>query len=548
MIKNALFAGLILACSTSAMAQYEEPRNVDFEISSPYKVVDATSKHYFHDGEDVYSIKIVKEKAILQHFDTKTMKETNRKELDLPKSYSLEGIYEIGGKHIVFYSQYEKSRKSEQLFARELNLKTAKWKGAQKKLISTRGKVTGTPIRTAASSILFGSLVPMGYTDKFDFYFSADDSKMMVQYRMIPDVKNDAKSYDEIGIHVFNTDLRELYGDVEKMPYTEKKMNIIDYAVDNDGEAYILTTVFNDNTTRTTKKGSKDDPNYHIELFTISPKAKKIKISEPRLQDKFISGVWLYETVDNKMVIAGFYNNTASNGDAEGVFSAKIHKDGSTYDEQTFAIPIEILNQYESKRTRKRNNKKEDDDKAEFQNLVLRKLQFMEDGSIVLIGEQYYMVQHTSTSNGRTSTYYTYHYNDMLITKIDPDGQLAWMRKLPKNQVGTSGRGSMSFTHHYDSGNHYLLFLDNEENKELPFDEAPETYADGKDGHLTTFIVDDTNGEVDKELILDMRDAKGIRLYQFTPAKILKISQNEFVFEAYKKKKEDVLVKIRLGS
>lgn len=542
MIKNALFAGLILAFSTSAMAQYEESRNVDFEISTPYKVVDATSKHYFNDGEDVYSIKVVKKKAILQRFDTKTMKETHRQEIELPKSYSLEGIHGFGDKHFVFYSIYDKDRTSEQLFSRELDLKTGKWKGKEMRLLSTRGKIAGSPMGTIYG---FG----VGSTDKFDFYFSGDRSKMMVQYRMVPDVKNDAKSFDKIGVHVFDTDLKELYGDVEKMPYTEKKMNIIDYTVDNDGEAYILATIYDDNTTRAKKKGSKDQPNYHIELFTITPSAKKIKISKPNLQDKFMSSAWLYETVDNKMVIAGFYNNTSSAGAAEGVFSAKIHKDGTTYDEQTFPIPIEILNQYESKRTRKRNNKKEDDDEAEFQHLVLRKMQFMQDGSIVLIGEQYYMLSHTSTnSNGTTSTYYTYHYNDILITKIDPSGNLAWMRKLPKNQTGRSGRGSMSFTHHYDNGSHYLLFLDNAENKELPFDEAPDTYADGKDGHLTTFIVDDTNGEVDKELILDMRDAKGIRLYQFTPAKILKISQNEFVFEAYKKKKEDVLVKIRLGS
>ena len=75
-------------------------------------------------------------------------------------------------------------------------------------------------------------------------------------------------------------------------------------------------------------------------------------------------------------------------------------------------------------------------------------------------------------------------------------------------------------------------FIDNEENLELPFDEKPRSYSDGRDGHLTAFIVDDSNGEVQKELILDMRDAKGTKLYQFQPSKILKISENEFIFEA----------------
>lgn len=536
-----------IAISQISFAQYNKPKDIDFQISSPFKVVDAKSKNYFYIDGEVFSIKIEKTLAIIQRFDVNSMKEVSRKELNMPKSYSLETIKRINGKTFAFYSIYDKSRNSEQLFCRQIDFKSGKWAGEENKLVSTIGKIAGSSMRTQQVAGGMFSMMSFGVTDKFDFYYSQDTSKIMVQYRMVPDVKNDAKSHDEIGLHVFDTDFREIWGEVQRMPYTEKKMNIIDYTVDNDGNGYILTTVFDDNSTRTTKKGSKDEPNYHIELLTRKPASKKLVVSEPKLDDKFISGVWLYETKDDKMVVAGFYNNTDSRGDAEGVFYAKLQKDGSTYDQRTYEIPLEILNQYESKRTRKKNDKKEEKGKSEFQSLDLEKVQFMEDGSILLIGEQYYIVEHTTTSaNGRTSTYYTYHYNDILVTKIDPSGNLDWMRKLPKSQVGKVGLGSMSFRHHYDDGYHYLLFIDNVENLELPFDEAPASYSDGRDGHLTAYIVDDSNGEVQKELILDMRDAKGVRLYQFQPSKIMKISETEFIFEAYKKKKEDVMVKISL--
>ncbi|WP_417610809.1 hypothetical protein [Owenweeksia hongkongensis] len=547
MTKTSLFMGLAMLCSSLSFGQYHEPKKIDFEISEPYKVVDAQSKSYFQLDDQVFSIKIDKKTAIIQRFDVKTMKETNRIELEMPKSYSLETIKKIGDEYYVFYSIYDKGRKSEQLFCRAVDFEAGKYNGSEKLLVTTRGKIAGASMGTQHLAGGMFSVMSFGVTDKFDFYQSADKSKLLVQYRMVPTVKNDSKSFDKIGLHVFDTDLKEIWGEVQRMPYTEKKMNIIDYAIDNDANAYIMSTVFDDNSTRTTKKGSKDEPNYHIEMLKRTTAGKRLEQSTPSLDDKFISSVWLYETSDDKMVIAGFYNNTDSRGDAEGIFYAKLKKDGTTYDQQTHAIPLEVLNQYESKRTRKKNTKKEDKGESEFYKLKLRKLQFMEDGSIVMIGEQNYVVQHTTTnSRGGSSTYYTYHYNDMLVSKIDPTGSLAWMTKLPKSQVGRAGLGSMSFRHHYDAGYHYLLFIDNEKNMDLPFDEAPDTYSDGRDGNLTAYLVDDSNGEMQKETILDMRDAKGVRLYQFQPSKILKISETEFIFEAYKKQKEDVMVKISL--
>lgn len=531
-----LLVAAVLLCGF-AQGQFVKPREINFEISNPYRVVDADSKNYFHRNGHIFSIKVQRKEAIIQKFDDETMKETLKKEIKMPKSYSLETVTEFGGKFLVFYSIYDKSRTSEQLYYREVDFKTGNWKGPEKKIIGTRGKIAGSPLGT----IGYWSV---GVTDKFDFYYSADDTKMLVQYRKVPRVKNDSKNHDEIGLYVFDAEMKEIHGGDQRMPYTEKKMNNIDYAVDGAGNAYILATVYEDNTTRS--KSRDGNPNYHIELLKKTPAARRMEASTIELQDKFITTVGLYETDDNFMVCTGYYNKSNSGGAADGLFFAKVDESGALYDEQSFSIPVEILNQYESKRTRRKNEKKEDKDEAEFYNLTLRKLQFLSDGSIVMIGEQYYRQTHTSYSNGRSTTYYTYHYNDMLISKIDPAGELEWMRKLPKSQYGRSGMGTMSFKHIYGEGYHYILYLDHEKNLNLPFDEAPTTYTDGNDGFLRAFVVDDTRGEVTQESIFDMRDAGGMRLYQFTPSKIMKITEDDFVFEAYKKKKEDVMVKISL--
>ncbi len=104
----------------------------------------------------------------------------------------------------------------------------------------------------------------------------------------------------------------------------------------------------------------------------------------------------------------------------------------------------------------------------------------------------------------------------------------------------------MSFKHTYVNGYHYFMYMDLAENLELPFDEAPRGYSDGRLEQLTAFIVDDERGEVTKEGILNMADAKGTRLYQFAISRLIRLSDTEFIFESYKKKKEDVMVKISI--
>ncbi len=370
-----MLLALAVLWSGITLAQFEKPRDITFEVSEPYRVVDATSKIYFNRGNEVLSIKITKKNFIIQKFDADAMKAVFKKELEIPKGSDIETVTEHGDKLLIFYSIWDRGRNAEQLFYREVDFKTGGWKGPQKRIIATRGKVAG---------ILVGSTFSYKVTDKFDFHYSSDNSKLMVQYRKAPKNKNDAKNFDEIGLFVFDADMREIWGEEVRMPYTEKKMNNIDYSVDIEGNAFILAEVYDDNTTRRKKKGTEEvESNYHLELIKKEPDSKELVISEIELQGKFITSVSIFETVDDLMVMAGFYNNSASSSNADGVFYAKVDKSGNLYDEQSYAIPVEIINQYESKRTQKRNDKNEEKGEAEFASLSLRKIQFLSDGSII---------------------------------------------------------------------------------------------------------------------------------------------------------------------
>jgi hypothetical protein len=80
------------------------------------------------------------------------------------------------------------------------------------------------------------------------------------------------------------------------------------------------------------------------------------------------------------------------------------------------------------------------------------------DGSIFISCEEYHYEQHAYTdSRGYTSYSTTYYYEDILGSKIDATGKFEWLRKIPKRQKGTNGRGTMSFKLITDASGYYFF-------------------------------------------------------------------------------------------
>ena len=501
------------------------------EISKPYPVVDAKSKIYLKNSDNIFALK----DNTAQLLGIEKMNLLKISEFSLPKNAEFEEIVQFEDKYILFYSQWDKENEFEQLFYKEINMDKGNVQNEGVLLFKVKGKVTG--------SLIAGGFYSYRVVNKFNTQFSFGKSKLLIQYRLKPEEKKDEKNWDVIGFCVLGKGLEKVWSKEVKMPYTEKKMDNLDYTVDSEGNAYVLAKVYDDNSTK--DKTADKKPNYHIELLRIEKESGAITKTPISMNGKFISNLWLYEGTADYMVCTGFTNKGTDSDDADGIVMFKVNKDGSISEIKNYPIPLEVLNQYVSERAQKKNEKKDKDDKAEFQELELRRLIVQNDGSIIIVGEQHYIVTHTTYSNGRSYTYYTYHYNDMLISKIDKNGELAWMKKLPKRQTGKNGLGGMSFKYMPGDGCHYMLFLDNVKNMNLSVNDYPNGHSDGAGGYLTAYKVDDSNGNVTKISILDTRDVKdGLEIFQFAVNRIIPVTLNSFVFEAYKKKKEDILIKV----
>jgi len=562
-MKNKLLILLGLFFVITLQAQKSLSKDFSHTVSKPYQVYDAPKKFYFSKAGEILTVKPWKKYLVIQKFEVTSLNQTSIKEYkDLPDNYVVEGMVEVQNKYYFFYSSWTgRKTKHEQLFYREIDFGKGEFIGEPVKIIDIDGKLAGSPMSTYNSSGMqmggMGFGMSMGVVDKFDFLVSKDQSKILIQYRKKPKVKRDTKSWDIIGVGVYDTSLTKLWSKEYKMPYTERRMNALDYAVDSNGDGYMLAKVFHDDSNKDKKKRKDKKANYHVELFRLLQGSEKIEKTKITLGTKFINGISLFESPDDYMICAGYYNKGLHKklSNSDGLFTFKITRDGELIDEKEYQIPVEVLNQYVSKRTKKKNIKKDGKGKAEFENLKLKELVIQDDGSLVFIGEQSYVIRHRS-SKGRT--YYTFHNNDMLVTKINAAGEMSWMKKIPKRQTGKPGmgqvydssktfQGGMSYSHFFTNGNHYLVYLDNVKNISLPLNKIPALHSDGHGGYLTSYKINDDTGDVSKGSIFDTRNVKPkLAVYQFSNNRVIKTAENEFIVEVYKKKKEDVLIKVKI--
>ncbi len=547
---------LLLLTVAFTNAQKTLSTDYDYKVSKPYKVVDASSRLYFSNEIEAMAIKLNanKNQVLIQKYDLDNMKEIGKTPYnDFPKNHIFEGIVQAQDNYYFFYSSWSgKKTKHERLYYREIDFESGTFKGEPKLLIDHNGYLSNFYGNDSgfveAQGFTFGSKYKFVGAKKFNLLTSEDESKILIQYRKKPKVKKDTKSWDIVTLNVFDTKLNKIWNKKYTMPYTERRMNFLDNIVSNNGNVFMINKVFHDDSFSDKKHKKDTKANYHIELFEFNNSNDKIKTSKISLDDKFINGIAMYQPTNNEIFCTGFYNKGINRDKADGLYTFSIDPNGKLLNKKYYEIPLEILNQYEKKKTKEKNKKKNKKDKAEYEDLNLKDVVFYDDNSIVLIGEVDFIKSHTSYSQKfGTTTTYTYHYEDILVTKINADGSLGWMKKIPKRQKGTKGRRGMSYSHFNANGNTYLVYLDNVKNINLSLDKLPALHSDGHGGFLTAVKINNETGEHKKGSILDFRKIKGeIVAYQFSTDRILKTKDNEFFVEVYKKKKEDVFLKIEM--
>lgn len=503
-----------------------------FEVGKPYEVINARNRNFLVNNDNVIGFK----DKLIQLFSVSKNTLINTTEYELPKDAVEESKIKINDKLYIFYSLWDKQLNIEQLFYDEINPKIENNVVKGKLLFSVNGKVTGT---LAAGLGLYNFI----QTEKFQIFQEHNDSVLLIKYKLVQNNTNDNLDNDVIGFKVFDLNFNQIVQKEIKIPYLEKTMDYLDFAIDRKNNIYILSRIFND---KSKKWIINEKTNFRLEVIRID--ANKSNFNKiPITYDKQIDKLNFYEYNSDYILCIGFTkNNIDLLNNAEGIVVFKISNDGVLSEVKHYSFPLEIIQKYVSEKTLSKNENVEENNGAELYNLQLKDALIQKDGSIILVSEQSRFAQGAPQKGSVTSPPTHTFCGPIIFTKINNDGTLAYFKKIPKSQNGIKVNNSLSYKYMVGEKCHYLIFFDNIKNQKLSPDKIPIKYIEDIDANLVAYKIDDISGNSERFSVLDLKNINGMEVYQFSVDRIIPISLNTFLLEAYKKQKEDVLIKVNL--
>lgn len=512
----------LIALTFFTAASIGQSKKFSYKLGEEYEIPKRSEDMGFFGTQTSGIVNLFLKKDILSifNFDPKNLGQTGEKEIemDLTRNFNNEGIVNFGNDFYWLHSDWDKSAKEESLFYDKIDVKTGKITVANKPLL-TSTKIAGS--YGASGGSMWGFNYSGKTVDKYSLNYDANNTHMLISYRLVPEEKNDKKNYDRIGLWVYDQKMTKTWNSEFTMPYTEAIMDNLDFTIDAKGNAYMLAKVY-ENEKRKEKDKETGKPGYHFEVLKFSSD-KKMTQYAISLDDFFIREASLIENSAHDIVVSCTYSKKSKGNGTDGVFLAMLDQNGKVvkYKNGYFEFPLAELQKFETARKRRKMENKDD---YEAPNLKVRNIEVGADGSVFLALEEYYYTVSTTTYNNHTTTTYTYYYEDILGAKIDATGNFLWIKKIPKKQKGTNSFQTLGYKLVSDTSGYYFLYLDNKKNLELEEDEVPKYHINGYGGQVMVAKIDN-NGNTSKELLFDTRDEE----LMVMPRLFKKIDGNNYI-------------------
>lgn len=299
----------------------------------------------------------------------------------------------------VYYANINKEKSTNELYAQKINLK--------------RGIPDTKPI--LIDEIKFDKKKNRGM---FYLKYSKNSELLCSMYKQ-SDLDDEKLS---INIKVLDTNLNVIWNNKYKTEYYEGVLFLNDFRIANDSNVYLLTSLDLD-------KKMLRDKKYTINI--ANNKSNKLTPILISLEKFFINDIKLeIDYTNNQLVLAGFYSELNSFSSAGIVYiNINIKNENAKPKIFTESFKAKFLNEFNSEKTINRG--------TELINYFIDRIIIRTDGGVIILAESNYVTESTNYNSYYQlyTTSYTYHYDNVLLFSINPNGKIHWESIVRKNQV-----------------------------------------------------------------------------------------------------------------
>lgn len=229
----------------------------------------------------------------------------------------------------------------------------------------------------------------------------------------------------------------------------------------------------------------------------------------------------------DKIICAGFSRQPDYYNGASGLTFIAIDSNGEGIElQKSLEFSTEFITQHLTEKSTKKTVRAEEKDKnIGIEHLHARSMILKNDGSIILIGEQYWTGDAGVGGTGNPNSTSTY--NDIIVVSISPEeGEIQWSQKVPKRQYNSLLMDKYSsFAQFVVDDNVHFIFNDNSKN--LDHKEGSEWKRMNLAHHFVALVSVDSDGNVTRD---DLYAGTKNKLLNAKPKIHKQIGENEFLF------------------
>jgi len=325
------------------------------------------------------------------------------------RTSQIEKVIYLNGKFFVFSSFYSRNKQMNYAYVQT---------------ISEKGQLN--PEIHPVDSIVADSKRNTGL---FKIVLSADKKHFLVSHTEPLDMY----PFERFSCKILNEDLSPFWKKDFELPYKDKQFHIAKYCLDSAGNLFILVNIDKDK-----ENQARNKPAYRYSIFAYFCKRDQLREYTIDLGDKYISEITCDLNAAGDLICAGFYSKNSESSQA-GTFFLKIDKTSTEVAERNIhEFDKDFLMEFMTER--------KVDKGKELYNFDIHYLLLRDDGSAVMIAEQYFMdiVSYYNPASRSYSYAYHYYYNDIIVVGFDPKGQTTLLKKISKYQHTVNDGGPYS--------------------------------------------------------------------------------------------------------